>query len=217
MSDTFRRILPCSLHLVLGCLFQTDALTTRETYFAVETMPRTTPGEKTLLDDLPFHLARAGLAFRRLSDQTLRESGLANQAPGLPTLLHAAEELGDCSVGDLVERTHLANGTLTGLLDVLENEGCIRRVANPEDGRSWMIQLTKSGRKICTKLRARHAGVMKLFSNALSPKEASDLKRSLQKLTLAMRARSEKAAKRSSMGVRALKPNKPPRKLKRSA
>lgn len=181
-------------------------------------MPRPTSSEsKTLLDDLPFHLARAGLAFRRLSDQTLREIGLANQAPGLPSLLHAAEELGDCSVGDLAERTHLANGTLTGLLDALEREGCIRRVSNPEDGRSWMIQLTKSGRKLCARLRARHVGVMKLFSNALSPKEAAALKRSLEKLTLAMRTRSEKGAKRTSTGVRAITPKKPTTRPKRSA
>lgn len=150
--------------------------------------PPKSPLQAVDLDDLPFHLARAALAFRRYNDQTLLLVGLKPQAPGLATVLHVLEDLGDCRVNALVERTHLPNGTLTGLLDTLERDRCIKRIRNPDDGRSWHIGLTKKGHKLCGKLHQRHRLVMAGFRDALSGAETAELKRLLGRVTAHMRA-----------------------------
>lgn len=145
------------------------------------------PAPRSLLEDLPFHLARATLGFRRFNDQTLRAVGLEAQAPGLATVLHALSELGESPVRLLVEKTHLPNGTLTGLLDSLERDGLIQRTRNPSDGRSWLVGLTKRGRSHCKKLQERHRIVMEAFREALSEAEAAELTGLLDRLTTRMR------------------------------
>lgn len=142
----------------------------------------------TILEDLPFYLARAGISFRRFNEQTLRAVGLKYQAPGMASVLHALEEQDNCTVSNLVERTHLPNGTLTGLLDALERDHCIERTRNPDDGRSRRIRLTHTGRRLCAKLQQRHRMVMDMFHEALSDREADELKGLLARVTACMRA-----------------------------
>lgn len=153
-------------------------------------MPRTPSAlvAGTVLDDLPFCLARTTLSFRRFNDHTLRAVGLESLAPGLATVLHALEERDDGNVNRLVEMTHLPNGTLTGLIDELEQRGNVERVRNPQDGRSWIVRLTKKGRRLCAKLQERHRLVMAAFRDKLSVAEMSELARLLEKTTAGMRA-----------------------------
>jgi DNA-binding MarR family transcriptional regulator len=146
------------------------------------------PTTRSVLEDLPFCLARATLAFRRFNDQSLRAVGLPSLAPGQASLLHALQEEQRCTVNHLVERTHLPNGTLTGLLDGLEREGYLARFSNPEDGRSWLVGLTTQGLRLCRKLQKRHDMVMEYLGEALSDAEQAELVRSLGKVTQWMRA-----------------------------
>lgn len=141
----------------------------------------------SVLEDLPFCLARASLSFRRFSDQTLRAIGLPTLAPGAASILHTLEEERRCTVNRLVERTHLPNGTLTGLLNELEQEGYLVRLTNPDDGRSWLLGLTKQGTRLCKKLQIRHTLVMKHFSDVLTDAEQAELCRLLGKITQCMR------------------------------
>ena len=143
---------------------------------------------RPIFEDLPFYLARATLSFRRFNDQTLRSVGLDRMAPGLATVVHAVEEIDECTVNRLVEKTHLPNGTLTGLLDSLQNDGYIQRIRNPDDGRSWLIELTESGRELCAKLRARHRLTMAHFRKTFSETETIELERLLEKAVDSMRS-----------------------------
>ncbi len=153
-------------------------------------MPPVHPDPTTcsVLEDLPFCLARAALGFRRFNDQTLRAIGLPSLVPGAASVLHALQEEPRCTVNRLVERTHLPNGTLTGLLDELEEEGYLARFSNPEDGRSWLVGLTTSGLRLCGKLQRRHGMVMGIFGEALTDAEQAELVRLLGKATQCMRA-----------------------------
>jgi DNA-binding MarR family transcriptional regulator len=150
----------------------------------------TTPpraAQASALDDLPFHLARTALAFRRFSDQTLRMVGLGDLPAGVASVLHALDEQGACPVNGLIESTHLPNGTLTGLLDNLERDGLVTRTRNPDDGRSWLVSLTKEGNALCTKLHVRHRNVMRHLRNVLTPAETEQLKSLLQKISVSLR------------------------------
>ena len=142
----------------------------------------------SVLEDLPFCLARATLAFRRFNDLTLRAIGLASLAPGAASILHALQEERSCTVNRLVEKTHLPNGTLSGLLDELEGDGYLARFSNPEDGRSWLVGLTTQGLRLCKKLQRRHGLVMEVFGETLSDAEQAELVRLLGKVTQCMRA-----------------------------
>jgi len=139
-------------------------------------------------EDLPFCLARATLGFRRFNDLTLRAIGLASLAPGAASILHALQEERSCTVNRLVEKTHLPNGTLTGLLDELEEDGFLTRFSNPEDGRSWLVGLTPQGLRLCKKLQRRHGLVMEVFGETLTDAEQAELVRLLGKVTQCMRA-----------------------------
>lgn len=146
------------------------------------------PPGRTILEDLPFHLARVGLSFRRLNERTLRAVGLKSQAPGMASVVHALREQDGSAVSSLVERTHLPNGTLTGLLDVLEREGCISRVRDVDDRRSWRVRLTAKGHRLGAKLEKRHRLVMVVLGQALSADEAAELDRLLARVNAHMRA-----------------------------
>ncbi len=149
--------------------------------------PKVQAGD-TILEDMPFYLVRAGLSFRRFNEQTLRVVGLKSQAPGTASVVHALREQDDCAVSSLVHRTHLPNGTLTGLLDALEHEGCIQRKRDTDDRRSWRVRLTAKGHRLGEKLEKRHRLVMEVLSQALSTEEAAELKRLLGRVTDHMHA-----------------------------
>lgn len=137
-------------------------------------------------ESLPFALARTALCFRRFNDETLRLVGLKGMAPGQASVLHAMTELGDCTVKQLAGATQLPNGTLSGLLDTLEQEALLKRLPNPEDGRSWMLVLTAKGRKVCGKLAERHRLVLGIFDQSFSKAERSELARLLAKANACM-------------------------------
>lgn len=137
----------------------------------------------SVLDDLPFCLARATLAFRRFDDLTLRAMGIQSMPPGMASILHALKERDGCPVNDLVRMTNIPNSTMTGLLNSLERKGYIIRTRNPADGRSRIIRLRSGGIELYNRLLERHRSVMTLFQEALSEQESSDLKRLLDKIT----------------------------------
>jgi DNA-binding MarR family transcriptional regulator len=138
------------------------------------------------LEDLPFYLVRAAVAFRRMNDCALRQVGMKSQPLGAGSVLHVMFEQDSCTVKSLVEQTQIPNGTLTGVLDGLERGGFIRRADNAKDGRSWLIQLTAKGEAMRDQVKRRHEIITELFEEALSPSETAAIKRALRRLTESM-------------------------------
>ena len=138
------------------------------------------------LDDLPFHLVRAAIAFRRMNDCALREIGMKSQPLGAGLVLHQLFAEDSCTINRLVKQTQIPNGTLTGVLDGLERDGLIRRVKNAEDGRSWLIQLTAKAAVRRETIMKRHGIIMELFDAVLTREESAQLKRALHRLTESM-------------------------------
>ena len=50
------------------------------------------------------------------------------------------------ALGKLAEHLHCVKSNITQLTDRLESEGTVRRVSDPEDRRSTLMELTESGR-----------------------------------------------------------------------
>ena len=67
------------------------------------------------------------------------------------TQMHAVEILGingSLKMKELAAKLGITTGTLTITIDKLEKKGIVRRKANPNDRRSYVIELTKEGKEI---------------------------------------------------------------------
>jgi DNA-binding MarR family transcriptional regulator len=71
---------------------------------------------------------------------------------------------------------------MTTLMDRLEADGLVRRVADPADRRSVRAELTKGGREASRAGMAVVAGVQRDFSESLVAQERELLRRTLTSL-----------------------------------
>jgi DNA-binding MarR family transcriptional regulator len=80
---------------------------------------------------------------------------------------------------ELGEAMRMTKASLTGILDVLEAEGLVRRAEDESDRRRSPAYLTAAGRKLCERnVRELDAKLGSRFA-ALSPAERSDFARCL--------------------------------------
>lgn len=87
-------------------------------------------------------------------------------------------------VGELGERLHLDSATLTPLLKRLESRGYLHRQRSAEDERAVIVTLTDEGRDL--RIQALDVPRCMAGSIALSPEDAFELKRLLDKLLAAL-------------------------------
>ena len=59
---------------------------------------------------------------------------------------------GPLTPSEIGERTLVSSGTVTGTLDQLEYRGWVRRLPNPGDRRSVLVEITDEGRRITDQL-----------------------------------------------------------------
>jgi DNA-binding MarR family transcriptional regulator len=63
------------------------------------------------------------------------------------------------TVAQLQAATGQRASTLTGILDRLERQGLVERIANPRDRRSFLITLTRPGAKASARVQRAFAGL----------------------------------------------------------
>ena len=80
----------------------------------------------------------------------------------LEALLHK----GAMTIGGLIAAVLSSSGNMTVVIRNLEKQGFIKRIKDPEDNRSFLIELTESGRILIEKVFKRH---MELVEEALLP------------------------------------------------
>jgi DNA-binding MarR family transcriptional regulator len=76
----------------------------------------------------------------------------------------------------------VSSGTMTSRLDRLESRGMIRRVSNPNDRRSVVVELTDDGLRIADEGVTRHVQAETGMLASLSERERATLDRLLSKL-----------------------------------
>ncbi len=89
-------------------------------------------------------------------------------------------EQDDQMVGEIGEKLHLDNGTLTPLLKKMELAGYVSRSRSKEDERTVIVSLTKEGYDMKTKVQAVPLQVGSCVR--LEPREAEELYRLLYKI-----------------------------------
>ena len=85
----------------------------------------------------------------------LRQEADAGLSPSLTAALATLERHGQLTPSRLAEIERIQRPTVTRLIATLEKDGLVEREADPEDGRSCRVLITKEGSALVKKLRSR--------------------------------------------------------------
>ena len=94
-------------------------------------------------------------------------------------ILAILDERGALSQRVLADLTHLNRTTMVKLVDSLERQGWVVRERNPDDRRSYALRLTTTGKKALARLHAHFDEGERLFTDGLTSRERTRLKRLL--------------------------------------
>jgi MarR family transcriptional regulator, 2-MHQ and catechol-resistance regulon repressor len=124
-------------------------------------------------------LVRAYQALYNYSALHVRELGLT------PSQFDVISTLGNTSgmsMNKLGEKTLITKGTLTGIIDRLEQKGLVRREVPEENRRSFTIVLTLEGEKVFEEAFPAHIAYLKQRFEDLNPQEMSEIQSTLKAL-----------------------------------
>lgn len=82
----------------------------------------------------------------------------------------------------LGEKTLITKGTLTGVINRLEDKGLVQRVASKTDGRSQIIRLTEEGNAIFERTFPEHLQFINRLFDDYSPEDIATLEANLVRL-----------------------------------
>lgn len=96
---------------------------------------------------------------------------------------------------ELVEKTLITKGTLTGVIDRLQTKGLVKRTPSALDGRSQIITLTKKGQTLFEQIFPEHLAYMGKAFEHLETKEISHIEEALSTLRHAFENKNPKKEK----------------------
>ena len=123
------------------------------------------------------------------SRQDIARNGLSVSEFAVLELLY---HKGPTPLGVVAERVLLTNGSMTYVIDQLEKQGLVQRVACPKDRRRMYADLTEAGRVKITAIFPAHAERIRQIMAALSPQEQEQATQLLKQLGLAQNPASPK-------------------------
>ena len=109
----------------------------------------------------------------------VKESGLT------PAQMHAIEILGhqeSLRMKDLAQKLGVTTGTLTVMIDRLEQNGLLLRTPHKKDRRSIMIVLTKKGQRYFEEHHKLHLELTREITSSLTEDEAKQFYAYIEKL-----------------------------------
>ena len=139
------------------------------------------PGADASCTEAYASLVRTGQALLGEIERSIwRTAGIPHPAAtALAVIDGAGEPLTPSQVSD---RVLVASATMTATLDLLEHRGWIRRIPNPTDRRSVLIEITPDGRAAADQILPRIRAVEKSILSALTPAERAQLLHMLTKI-----------------------------------
>lgn len=113
-------------------------------------------------------LVRVYQTFSACSETHLRQLGLT------PAQFDVIASLGNTtglSMGELGEKTLITKGTLTGVIDRLEQKQLVQREVPPDNRRSVIVYLTPEGEALFERVFPAHIAYLKERFERLEPSE----------------------------------------------
>ena len=117
-------------------------------------------------------MTRAHAAIVPYLERSIMEHGLClSKFMVLEVLLHK----GPLPISVIGEKVSLASASMTSAIDGLENLGFVVRKDSKEDRRARLVALTPLGRKLISKLFARHVEDLEFLTRGISGEERAIL------------------------------------------
>lgn len=139
------------------------------------------PGADRTCTEAYASLCRTGEALLGELDRRVRLTfGIPQAAATALAVIDGAEV--PLTPSQVSDRVLIASATMTATLDLLERHGWIRRVANPDDRRSTLIEITTDGRAAADQLLPGIRTLEKSILSALTPGERDHLLNLLAKI-----------------------------------
>src|SRR5881275_3498351 len=127
--------------------------------------------------------------IKRMHDETLDQLGLTLSDWHVLTALRWAGKPYRRKAGELARRADLTSGAMTSRLDALEKEGLVRRLRDPADRRSVLVELTENGRKKHEQTMGIQAQKEALLAEALTDREKEQLNALLRRVMITLEDR----------------------------
>jgi DNA-binding MarR family transcriptional regulator len=135
-------------------------------------MSRITVSNASEQDFIPLmnELARAHQLFSLYDAEIHRLSGSELTAPQAKVVFCLGNTDGmTCS--EITDKTLITKGTLTGVIDRLEEKGLVQRWVDSDDGRRIIVDLTKEGKALFRREYPRYVAQLKTRFDALGNRE----------------------------------------------
>lgn len=124
-------------------------------------------------------LAECYQAFEAFSSAHIREMGLTPPQFDVLATLGNTEGMGCKRLG---ESTLITKGTLTGVVDRMEEKGLVARAPDPKDGRAQVVKLTKKGEEAFESAFPAHVARLSKAFDGTSAEELREAVRTLGKV-----------------------------------
>ena len=96
-------------------------------------------------------------------------------------------------MGELSRRMMVTGGNVTGITDLLEEEGLVERAADPADRRATLVRLTGAGRRAFTAMAQEHERWIVESFRALSGREMATMAALLARIKTHVRSLEDQA------------------------
>ncbi|HYD59574.1 MAG TPA: MarR family transcriptional regulator [Noviherbaspirillum sp.] len=117
-------------------------------------------------------MTQAWHAFEQFASRHLRKLGLTPAQFSVLSALAAAPVL---SCKALSERTGITKGSLTGIVDRLQQNGLTLRITSQEDRRSHLVHLTDEGRATFERVAGKHFAHLQQAFEGVDRDELADI------------------------------------------
>ncbi|MBD2102636.1 MarR family winged helix-turn-helix transcriptional regulator [Leptolyngbya sp. FACHB-261] len=124
-------------------------------------------------------LVRTYQAFANCTVAHVRQLGLTSPQFDVVATLGNTEGM---TMNKLAERTLVTKGTLTGIVDRLEEKGLVRREVPADNRRCFRIVLTAEGERVFAEVFPLHVAYLKERFGRLSLEELEQLRAGLERL-----------------------------------
>lgn len=122
-------------------------------------MARNWPEASSPESEIVMSLVRFGDLIRQRTDRVLGQYSLTPAAFEVLVTLRSMPQPRELMPTELYRLTLLTSGGMTKVLGELERRGLVERVANPDDGRSRLVQMTGAGQALAEEVMAQVTAV----------------------------------------------------------
>ena len=126
-------------------------------------------------------LAGANQAFSLYDAEGLRKSG-SDLTPSQARVIFTLGGTDGMTCRDIGDITLITKGTLTGVVDRLEDKGLVERWSVEGDGRKTIVALTRKGERVYQREFPKHIEFLKEKFDKLSARDMSQALKLLQKI-----------------------------------